>query len=1184
MNLSYYQVGGSLRNDAPCYVERAADTQLYEALKRGEFCYLLNARQMGKSSLLVRTSHRLRQEGYLCATLDMTVIGNQDITPQQWYKGIVAALWQKLKLIRKLNLKSWWAEREERPFVQRCGEFIEEILGQFPDQKIVIFIDEIDNVLKLDFSADDFFALIRFCYNQRALNPEYDRITFAIFGVATPSDLIRDGCAIANRTRTPFNIGTAIALHGFTPEEAEPLARGLSPRSEVGRSLLREILKWTSGQPFLTQKLCKILTTIVAKKSKNFITENFDFPPFWIDSVVRNEIVESWEARDEPEHLRTIRNRLFSDSNKVGRLLGIYQKIVRGEAVKSDDSREQIELRLSGLVAVNGNYLQVKNRIYEAVFNSDWVRRQLDDIRPYSQALEAWTASGQSDRSRLLRGRALQDAHRWAQGKSLGDLDYQFLAASVECDRREVQLFLEAKRTQEIEARLKQEQQTAKFQRLFLFALATAFSVAIVLGILLYWQYLRAVEEAQKAKINEIKALSLSAEKLLFSPHHLEALLGAIEAKIKLNGVETPVELRGQVDAILGKAIFDPTMPFNHFSAHEGVVTAIDISPDSRTIATGGYDKIARLWKRNGELLQTLDHDASIYSLRFTPDGKTLVTSTQKGTIYFWQPDGRLLRTIPAHDSGIWTVAIAPDGETIASAGEDKTVKIWNRRGENLRTLEGVEAVGLAFSFGGDKIALGTREGELQIRTSGGQLLHTVPVHRDAIKDVAFVEWPEEGGGTREAIVSGSRDGAVKFWDGEGRLLQTLPEPGREVYRIAVGGGGTWIAARYENGTVNLWKTPGLLWQQFQSSQSTPQALAFSPDGRFLALAADGGTVKLVPLLHPLLTVLPGHEARVWGVSFGPDGKTLASGSADETLRMWAADGSSVQIWPQGVGTVKPQFFTPKMETEFLPRRPLLATGTSGGGIRFLDAKTGELVRELPAVHRSWSSVAVSPDGGAIASWSHDQTIKLWNLRGELERTLRGHGGGIYKVLFSPDGKKIASVSQDHTLKIWESDGTLLHDIPAHDNAISGLSISSDGTKIATASLDDTLKIWNFDGQLLRAIATGSGGSLSVAFSPDGDLIATGGMDGNLSLWKADGTKLITLIHHEGVIFDVEFSPDGRRLASAGDDGAIALWNVEKLRDFDPLNFACGWIRDYLNYSDRVESEKRSLCDRAEEK
>lgn len=65
MNDYDYQAGGSLTNNAPSYVCRQADETLYNALGAGEFCYVLNSRQMGKSSLLVRVIHRLRQEGYI---------------------------------------------------------------------------------------------------------------------------------------------------------------------------------------------------------------------------------------------------------------------------------------------------------------------------------------------------------------------------------------------------------------------------------------------------------------------------------------------------------------------------------------------------------------------------------------------------------------------------------------------------------------------------------------------------------------------------------------------------------------------------------------------------------------------------------------------------------------------------------------------------------------------------------------------------------------------------------------------------------------------------------------------------------------------------------------------------------------------------------------------------------------
>ena len=475
-----YQIGGSLANESPSYVVRMADMELIQALERGEFCYVLNSRQMGKSSLRVRTMEKLQGQGTICIAIDLTGMGTQDLTPEKWYAGILRSIVSSCKL--KFNWRSWWREKRDlfSP-VQRLALFIEEVLLVETEEKIVIFIDEIDRVLSQEFSLDDFFGLMHSCYQKRQVNKDYHRLTFTLLGVAAPRDLIRD------RDKSPFEVGKAIKLRGFTLAEAQNLSQGFTGVTNP-QQVLAEILNWTGGQPFLTQKLCQLVAETEDKTNPNLVLD-----------IIDRHIIHNWEIQDEPEHLRTIRDRLcYRDSTKTIRLLGLYQDILEQKEVAIDSSPTQIELRLSGLVIEHNGVLKLSNHIYARVFDRPWIDEQLAKLRPYSKAIALWIDSNYSDRTCLLQGQELQSALTWSLNKSLANVDYQFLVASQDLAKQKVEDTLAAVETASNllasarkKARRKARQQKPKKSQLT--AIALSMTILTILlrytGILQSWEW-----------------------------------------------------------------------------------------------------------------------------------------------------------------------------------------------------------------------------------------------------------------------------------------------------------------------------------------------------------------------------------------------------------------------------------------------------------------------------------------------------------------------------------------------------------------------------------------------------------------------------------------------------------------------------------------------------------------------
>ncbi|MGK7925750.1 MAG: AAA-like domain-containing protein [Spirulina sp.] len=415
-----YQVGGSLSVDYPAYVERQCDRELCDRLLAGEYCFVFNSRQMGKSSLRVRTMQKLANAGVACAVIDPQTRGTT-LREDQWYAGTIKRLIEDLGLSDAIAFSQWWKDLKAQDIsaVERFHYFIDRVLLVELLQPIVIFVEEIDNLLSLKFDTDGFFGLIRNFHEQRAEKPKYERLTFAFLGVATPSDLI------VNKESSAFNIGYPVEMYGFELEEAMPLLQGLEGRVENPLGILEEVLYWTNGQPFLTQRVLKLVV--------QGLDEGVS-PRGLVEEVVRTQIIANWETRDLPAHLKTIRDRLLRSRERLRRqLLGLYRRILEGNEVEADESDEQLQLRLTGLVVRREGRLQGYNPIYAEVFDLSWVDGALAELPPpfYWESIAAWLKAPPEEKELfLLRGQEYLDAEARAQRKkNLGHDEQRFLDA-----------------------------------------------------------------------------------------------------------------------------------------------------------------------------------------------------------------------------------------------------------------------------------------------------------------------------------------------------------------------------------------------------------------------------------------------------------------------------------------------------------------------------------------------------------------------------------------------------------------------------------------------------------------------------------------------------------------------------------------------------------------------------------
>ncbi len=345
----FFVAGGPLPPDAPSYIERPADGRLLAAINGGQFCYVLAAHHLGKSSLMNRAADRLRQQGSHAVTITFAGSGGTDVNLDQLYLLILRRI--KAQLSLDIEVNTWWTEHDSAPQAKRLNEFWREVMLAGTEDPVVLFFDGVDPGLKQEF-VNGLFSAIAAAYAARDADSAWERFNVVVLGMATLADFD------LNASESPFTNGQQIELGEFSLTELAHFRQGIEGATpEQWRTVVERVFEWTHGQPYLTQRLFLDIARMWDahwndERVDGLVDTLFFTTPVYLDPDLQF-VIDAISATPQRREL-----------------VALYQKILRDGPIpaNSQSSLQQLLERM-GLVRVADGKLNVRNEIYRRAFN-----------------------------------------------------------------------------------------------------------------------------------------------------------------------------------------------------------------------------------------------------------------------------------------------------------------------------------------------------------------------------------------------------------------------------------------------------------------------------------------------------------------------------------------------------------------------------------------------------------------------------------------------------------------------------------------------------------------------------------------------------------------------------------------------------------------------------------------------